>query len=148
MNILGKRLKNLREEKKRFDSKYTQGYVANIIGVARVTYTAYENGTKQPPLETVNKLADLFGVTTDYLQGRTESRHLPDLKERDEKDIAKRMEQIRKDLTSEDGLMFNGEPMSEEAVESFLEAMEYAVRQTQRINKKYIPKKYRDNEEN
>lgn len=67
---------------------------------------------------------------------------------KDDKDIAKRMEQIKKDLTSEDGLMFNGEPMSEEAIESFLEAMEYAVRQTQRINKKYIPKKYRDNKEN
>jgi hypothetical protein len=38
--------------------------------------------------------------------------------------------------------------MSEEAVESFLEAMEVAVRQTQRINKKYIPKKYRKEENN
>lgn len=37
--------------------------------------------------------------------------------------------------------------MSEEAIESFLEAMEYAVRQTQRINKKYIPKKYRKDED-
>jgi transcriptional regulator with XRE-family HTH domain len=69
------------------------------------------------------------------------------INQKDEKDIAKRMEQIKKDLTGIDGLTFNGEPMSEEAVESFLEAMEYAVRQTQRINKKYIPKKYRENED-
>ncbi|KYC72326.1 hypothetical protein B4099_3688 [Heyndrickxia coagulans] len=33
--------------------------------------------------------------------------------------------------------------MSEEAVESLLESLEVIVRQTQRINKKYIPKKYR-----
>ncbi|MBU8908552.1 helix-turn-helix transcriptional regulator [Desertibacillus haloalkaliphilus] len=66
-----------------------------------------------------------------------------ELTDKDEKDVAKRMDKLRNDLTSEDGLMFNGEPMSEEAKESFLEAMEYAFRQTQRINKKYIPKKYR-----
>ncbi|MCM2675552.1 helix-turn-helix domain-containing protein [Alkalicoccobacillus plakortidis] len=63
----------------------------------------------------------------------------------DERDIAKRMEAIRKDLKTPDGLNFSGEPLSEEAIESLLEAMEYAVRQTQRINKKYVPKKYRDN---
>lgn len=68
--------------------------------------------------------------------------------EKDEKDIAKRMEEIKKDLSSDGGLSFLGEPMSEEAIESLIEAMEYAVRQTQRINKKYIPKKYRKDDEN
>jgi DNA-binding XRE family transcriptional regulator len=147
MNILGKRLKQLREEKKNENSKYTQGYIANLIGVARVTYTAYENGTKQPPLETVNKLADIFEVSTDYLQGRSNQKNVPVLTEKDEKDIAKRLEEFKKDLSKQDGLLFSGEPMSEEAKESLLEAMEYAFRQTQRINKKYIPKKYRNEEE-
>ena len=72
MDILAKRLKHLREQHKERDSKFTQGYIANLIGVARVTYTAYENGTKQPPIETVNKLADIFEVSTDYLQGRVD----------------------------------------------------------------------------
>ncbi|MEH7342713.1 helix-turn-helix transcriptional regulator [Bacillus sp. JJ1532] len=145
--MLGKRLKYLRELKKKENSKFTQGYIAKLIGVARPTYTAYENGTKQPPIETVNKLADLFEVTTDYLQGRSDSQHIPELTTKDEKDIAKRMEEIKKDLTKEDGLLFSGEPMSEEAIESLMEAMEHIVRQTQRINKKYIPKKYRKDDE-
>jgi len=72
MDILAKRIKYLRERLKEKDSKYTQGYVADIIGVARSTYTAYENGTKQPPMETVNKLADFFNVSVDYLLGRTD----------------------------------------------------------------------------
>lgn len=148
MDILGKRLKYLREKMKKENSKYTQGYIANLIGVARVTYTAYENGTKQPPLETINKLADLFDVTTDFLQGRTDlAQHIPSVTEKDEKDIAKRMEEFRKDLTKQDGLLFSGEPMSEEAKESLMEAMEYAFRQTQRINKKYIPKRHRKDDE-
>jgi transcriptional regulator with XRE-family HTH domain len=146
MNILGKRLKQLRESKKKTNSKYTQGYIANLIGVARVTYTSYENGTKQPSIETVNKLADLFGVSTDYLQGRTDSKQLPNPTSKEDKDIAKRMEEFKKDLTTQDGLSFNGEPMSEEAKESLAEAMEFIFRQTQTINKKYIPKKHRDKE--
>lgn len=148
MEILGKRLKQLREQKKKENSKFTQGYVADLIGVARTTYTAYENGTKTPPPETINKIADLFDVTTDYLQGRTNNpkqpnNKLPELTAKDERDIAKRMEKIKKDLAADGGLSFYGEPLSEEAKESLLEAMEYAVKQAQRLNKKYIPKKYR-----
>lgn len=66
------RLKENREKRKTLDSKWTQGYIAEKIGVARVTYTAYENGTKQPPLDTVNKIADVLEVSTDYLLGRTD----------------------------------------------------------------------------
>ena len=70
MKEFGKRLKHLRENKKIIDDKWTQEYVADLIGVARPTYTAYENGTKQPPLETVKKIADIFDVRVDYLLGR------------------------------------------------------------------------------
>lgn len=66
-----------------------------------------------------------------------------ELTPKDEKDIAKRMEQIKNDLEHTDGLAFDGEPLSDEAKDSFLEAMEFIVRQTKKINKKYIPKKYR-----
>jgi DNA-binding XRE family transcriptional regulator len=67
-----KRLKELREERKRTNAQFTQGYVANLIGVARTTYTSYESGAKQPPLENVFSLAKLFNCTTDYLLGRSD----------------------------------------------------------------------------
>lgn len=70
MDGFGRRLKALRESRKIKDSRWTQEYVADLIGVARSTYTAYENGTKQPPLETVSKIADLFDSNVDYLLGR------------------------------------------------------------------------------
>lgn len=72
MEAFPARLKRLREKQKNKNSQWTQEYVADKIGVARPTYTAYEVGSKQPPLETINKLADLFGVSTDYLLGRTD----------------------------------------------------------------------------
>ncbi|MGH1285118.1 helix-turn-helix domain-containing protein [Bacillus toyonensis] len=70
MNTFGKKLKYLREEKKKENAEWTQTYVANQLGVARTTYTAYENDTKQPPMETVLKIANLFSVSTDFLLGR------------------------------------------------------------------------------
>lgn len=152
MKTLGDRLKTLRKENGKSQKEF-----GKLFGLSESAIGMYERNERKPDYDTLEKFADFFNVSTDYLLGRelsSEHHLLPKKKlensfdSRDEKDIAKRMEQIKKDLTIEDGLLFNGEPMSEEAIESFLEAMEYAVRQTQRINKKYIPKKYReDNKE-
>jgi len=148
MDILGKRLKYLREQKKKEDSKFTQGYVANLIGVARPTYTAYENGTKQPPIETVNKLADLFDCTTDFLQGRSETKKAPELTQKDEKDIAKKLESILNDLDSDSGLAFDGEPLDETTRELVKAQIESNLRLAKQLaKKKFTPKKYRDDSE-
>jgi len=135
----GKRLRRLRNDK-----KLTQTELGNIINVTKVSISDYESGDRTPDTDNLRRLADFFGVTSDYLLGRTDS---PDLTAKDEKDIAKQMEKIKDDLINGDGLNFSGEPMSQEAKESLIDAMEYAVRQTKRINKKYIPKKYREENE-
>lgn len=57
---------------KEIDPQWTQKYVAEKIGMARTTYTAYENGTKMPPADTINNIAMLLDVSNDYLMGRTE----------------------------------------------------------------------------
>ncbi|AXF57590.1 helix-turn-helix domain-containing protein [Salicibibacter kimchii] len=71
MDLFSERLKFTRESKRETYGNWTQQYVAEKIGVARPTYTAYERGTKQPSLDAVNALADLLEVSTDYLLGRT-----------------------------------------------------------------------------
>ncbi|WP_313893893.1 helix-turn-helix transcriptional regulator [Psychrobacillus sp.] len=72
MERFAKRLKECREFKKSNNPMWTQKYVADKIGMARTTYTAYENGTKLPPIDIVDNLATLLGVSTDYLLGRIE----------------------------------------------------------------------------
>lgn len=145
MTVFAKRLRKLRMDKKKKDSKYTQEYVANLINVARSTYTAYEAGTKQPPMETVIKIADLFGVTTDYLLGRTDDQ-LPKLTKKDERDIAKKLESILESMNSNTALVFHGEPMDEETKDLVKEAILYNLRLTKRLAKaKFTPKKYRQN---
>jgi transcriptional regulator with XRE-family HTH domain len=63
--MLGKNLLRLRKIK-----QYTQQQMADRLKIGRVTYTNYEKGNRVPDNETLIKLADLFGVSTDLLLGR------------------------------------------------------------------------------
>ncbi|NLK53214.1 MAG: helix-turn-helix transcriptional regulator [Syntrophomonadaceae bacterium] len=65
--MLSERLKDLRAAKKK-----KQHEVADYLGITRPAYTAYESGNRQPDFETLQKLADYFNVSTDYLLGRTD----------------------------------------------------------------------------
>jgi repressor LexA len=56
----------------------TQEQVAGLLGVHRTTYNRYEKGLRSPDLETVSKLATIFGVTTDYLLGSKPNEQDPD----------------------------------------------------------------------
>ncbi|WP_251548275.1 helix-turn-helix domain-containing protein [Limosilactobacillus caecicola] len=63
MSALSERLTNLRENK-----GWSKTYVAKAIGLNSMpTYANYEYGRREPDLETLSKLANLFNVTTDYL---------------------------------------------------------------------------------
>ena len=59
---------NLKEIRTR--RNMTQRAVADYIGCSSVVYSRYERGTRQPSIEMLLKLADLFGVTVDFLLGR------------------------------------------------------------------------------
>ena len=48
----------------------TQADVANALGVSSVVYSRYETGARQPSTEVLIQMADIFGVTVDYLLGR------------------------------------------------------------------------------
>lgn len=65
------------------------------------------------------------------------------LSQKDEKDIAKRIEALKEDLLNGDGLMLSGNPMSPEAIESLMEALSSGIRQAKIANKKYTPNKYK-----
>lgn len=50
----------------------TQEQLAEKFGVQKITISRYENGEREPTFETLNGLASFFGVTVDYLLGRTD----------------------------------------------------------------------------
>lgn len=48
----------------------TQSEVASALGVSSVVYSRYETGKRQPSIDVLIQMADVFGVTVDYLLGR------------------------------------------------------------------------------
>ena len=60
------RLKELRKSR-----RLTQAQVSAGINCSVPTYSRYENGVRQPSLETLERLADFYEVSLDYLYGRT-----------------------------------------------------------------------------
>ncbi|WP_283598257.1 helix-turn-helix domain-containing protein [Ligilactobacillus saerimneri] len=63
--ILGFRIKELRKGK-----GLRQAELADLLHVSQQTVGAWEIGRRSPSTDTINTLADYFGVTTDYLLGR------------------------------------------------------------------------------
>ncbi len=53
-------------------NKKTQRQVAEFLQIAQTSYIRYENGSSEPSLETLRKIADFFDVSVDYLLGRKE----------------------------------------------------------------------------
>lgn len=60
--MLGEKIKKYREEK-----KMTQVEVAGVLGVKPATISKYEAGTLEPNIESLKKLAELFGISVDEL---------------------------------------------------------------------------------
>lgn len=60
--------KKLRET--RMYRNITQKKLADTIGLALRSYQCYEQGTREPPLDMLVKLADALEVPTDYLLER------------------------------------------------------------------------------
>ncbi|QOY27987.1 putative transcriptional regulator [Bacillus phage rho14] len=141
---VGQRIKAIRKER-----KLTQVQLAEKANLSRSYLADIERDRYNPSLSTLEAVAGALGIQVSAIVGEETliKEEQAEYNSKEEKDIAKRMEEIRKDLEKSDGLSFSGEPMSQEAVESLMEAMEHIVRQTQRINKKYTPKKYRKDDQ-
>lgn len=54
-------------------TRLTQDQLADAIGVQCRTYGSWERGEREPDFVTLCKIADYFGVSTDYLLGRTDT---------------------------------------------------------------------------
>lgn len=62
-------LRNLRE-----DHDLTQKQVGEILHISQRSYAHYESGTREIPLDILIRLADYYGVSLDYIVGRTDSK--------------------------------------------------------------------------
>ncbi|WP_027938135.1 helix-turn-helix domain-containing protein [Anaeroarcus burkinensis] len=127
--MIGLRLRKLREDKKKLQSE-----VADELGLNRVTYNRYENNEREPDNENLSKLADYFGVTSDYLLGRTDIPR-PVNPSTNKSASARETRQLEK-LLEMDGLTFKGAPLSEDDKNKIKAALEIAFWDAKEKNKK------------
>jgi transcriptional regulator with XRE-family HTH domain len=58
----------------RIDHSYTQKQIGEYLGISQNTYSQYEIGVLNYPIDVLIKLADLYDVSIDYLVGRTNTK--------------------------------------------------------------------------
>jgi transcriptional regulator with XRE-family HTH domain len=63
----GHRIAGLRDDK-----HLTQEELAHKVGITRSALSHYENNRREPDYETIQKIADFFTVSVDYLMGRSD----------------------------------------------------------------------------
>ena len=116
------------------------------IGVAESTISQYETGKREPDFETLLKLGEFFNVSVDYLlRGEQYHEKTPALPAKDERDISKKLEEALSQLeSSQEGLMFQGEPLDDATKELIAISLRNSLEMGKRLAKqKFTPKKYK-----
>lgn len=118
--------------------------VAKDTGVTTATLTSWKQGKYTPKREKLQKIADYFGVSVDYFTDEEKRENKYDITPKDERDIARDMENIlRKLRNNEDGpASYDGEAIPEEDIDLLAGQIELMMRRLKPINKeKYNPNK-------
>ena len=63
------RIRGMRE-----DNDLKQEDIAKLLNCTQACYSNYENGKREIPSLVLEKLADFYGVSVDYLLGRTNTK--------------------------------------------------------------------------
>ena len=70
-DVMQNNLRKLRKER-----KLSQIAVQMQTGIEQALISKYENGERVPPTETLMLLADFYGVSMDYIMGRTDRKEV------------------------------------------------------------------------
>ena len=129
MRFFTHKIKALCEEK-----QITITELERLVGIGRSTIRNWNKS--YPTSDKLQKVADYFHVSVDYLLGREEK--LNTLTQEDELDLAKTMSKIRKQLMTEQTLMFDGQTLDAETMELLLQSIEQQERMIKTLNKKHL----------
>ena len=131
------------------DSKGTKDAdVAKATGITKSTFSDWKSGRSQPKKEKLQKIAEFFGVTVDYLMTGNEDSKKEEspFTARDERDIKKSLDKIMTSLETKDGapLYYDGNELelTDENKAMLRDALNTALHTVKLINKeKYNPHK-------
>lgn len=119
--------------------------VAKDTGIGTATLSNWKTGKYTPKADKLQKIADYFGVTLEYLTGTRGNASSPNFSRRDKRDIEKVLADAKDQLLNSEGLMFDGKPATQEEIQQILDAMQIGLEMAKKKNKeKYTPKKYKE----
>ena len=128
--MTGQRIRDLRKEK-----RLSQTELADVVHVSQQTITAQENDKAEPSSSAIAALADYFGVTTDYLLGRTPT---PQFTAKEENDLQVTLKNTINGLSNEAGLSYlknGGIDLDDESAELMKDSLERVLRRAQLLAK-------------
>lgn len=139
--VKGYRISELRENK-----RLSQSDLAKRLGMSQSTIAMWETNKRSLSDDQLNKLADFFGVTSDYLLGRTDEKNDNySLSEKETKDIAIEVQNMLEGMNTDAEVNFYGEPMSDDDKELLAAALETALQVSKRAaKKKFTRNDYKD----
>ena len=111
-------------------------------GLSKSTVTKWKTSPNAEPTgAAIKKLTEYFGISVSELMGEENTSILTS---KDRRDIARDLENLMAHLDSAGDLMFDGDPMSDEARDSIRSAMKLGLEAAKLKNKeRFTPKKYR-----
>lgn len=115
------------------------------IGISNGSSSKWVNSS--PSADVLQKLSAYFNVSINYLVTGKSNSDTISLNAKDEKDIAKRLENTLSALDIQEGLMFSGEPLDDTTRELLKASLENSIRIAKINAKKFTPKKYRSENE-
>ena len=132
---------NERLKKFREDKGLTQVQLSELTGISDRMIQKYEAGTARPRLDAAEKIAKALNITTDELLGNADML----VAQANEKYGARGAKQA-KQLTEEVTGLFAGGDMAEEDMDIMMQAIQQAYWIAKEKNRKFTPKKYRNEE--
>ena len=120
----------------------TQKDLIDDLKLSSSTVSNWCTAQKMPRMNKVQMLADYFGIEkSDLIEDKSKE---VELNKKDEKEITNVLESTREYLMSQDGLMFDGEPATEEGIQSILDALELGLEIAKKRNIRLINTKIKD----
>lgn len=123
-----------------------QADLVEKTGISKGALSSYISGRYTPKQTNIYLIAKALDVNEAWLMGADVPMERDEsfLTKRDTKDIEKILDMTRAQLENQEGLMFDGDPASPEAIESIISAMQIGMELAKKKNKeKYTPKKYK-----
>lgn len=139
--MFGERLAKLRKEK-----GLTQEELAKALNITRSALSLYEIGKRDPDTETLKKMAEYFGVSIDYLLGRTNlpNGFIPEEYQQKHKVTKRDINQYEETLKQLKAIFYNDKVSEEDKEKIFRDITEFFWESKERNKQKYGRKKKKE----